>query len=105
MNYDVKACLNMVQAMKSVDHFRRHCVKEADVDSFLKNLIASRVLSAVINGIRYGLSNKELLGVVDEMKKSNLTSLPKGKKGIHKFLFNYFPSGYIAYYKLRKRGN
>lgn len=103
MNYDVKACTNMVQAMKSVDKFRQECVKEVDVDLFFKNLIASRVLSAVINGIRSGFSTKELLYVVNEMKKSKLTPLPKGKGGLHKFLYNYFPSGFIAYYKLKKR--
>lgn len=105
MNYDAKACINMLHAMKSLDEFRRKKVDEPSMDAFFQNLIASRLLSSFISGIRSGLSHTTLLGLLHEFKKSKLAPLPKGKKGMHKVLYNYLPSLYVSYYRLKKKKN
>lgn len=103
MNYDVRACRNLIQAMQSVDCFRKESVNEESMDVFFRNLISSRLLSAVILGVRGGLSHADLLEVVLEMKKCGLSPLPKGKGGFHKFLYTYLPSWFVTYYRLKKR--
>ena len=103
MNYDAKACHYLILAMRSVELFRQRHVKEPDLKVFFKNLIASRLLSVVVQGARCGLSQDALLAVVHEMKKNNLTALPKGKHLMHKLLYKYFPSGFVAYYRIKKR--
>lgn len=105
MNYDVKACHNLIQAMQSVDCFRKQYVKENVVDLFLRNLISARLLSAVVNGAKNGFSQAELLEVVQTIKKCGLSPLPKGKGGFHKFLYAYLPSCFVAYYRFKKKKN
>ena len=103
MNYDVKASCNLIRAMNSVEQFRTQVVKEEEMDLFFRNLIASRLLSAIVQGARTGFSQEEMMVVVREMKKSKLTPLPKGKNGVHKFLYNYLPSWFAAYYRIKKK--
>lgn len=103
MNYDVKACINLVCAMNSVECFRKQFVKEIEINMFFKNLIASRLLSAVVLGVKGNLSHKDLMKVIYEMKESKLSPLPKGKQGIHKLLYEYLPSWFVTYYRLKKR--
>lgn len=103
MNYDVKACHHLISAMKSVDRFRQQHVKEPTLNVYFQNLIASRLLSTVVHGVRCGLSHKELLGVVHELKKSKLAPLPQGKNAMHKVLYKYLPACYVAYYRMKKK--
>lgn len=103
MTYDVRACHYLVQAMKSVDVFRKQYVKEEYVNDFFKNLISSRLLAAIVNGARSGLPQSELMAVIREMKEIGFSPLPKGKKGIHAFLYKYIPSCFVAYYRMKKK--
>ena len=102
MNYDEKACNYLVQAMKSVDLFRKQNVKEEAMDMYFRDFIASRLLSAIVLGVKGGVSQASLMNIISEMKKSHLSPLPKGKKGFHKFLFRFLPSWYVAYYRFKK---
>ena len=103
MNYDVKASFHLIRAMQSVEKFRQQVVKETNLDLFFKNLIASRLLSTIVMGAQTGFTQEEMMRIVREMKKSHLAPLPKGKDGIHKFLYHYLPSWYVAYYRHKKK--
>ena len=103
MNYDARACYHLIQAMNSVEQFRQQQVKEEKLNKFFQNLIASRLLSVIVLGVRSGLSQAELVKIVKEMKKNKLAPLPNGKKGFHRFLYNYWVSGFVAYYRIKKK--
>ena len=103
MNYDARACYHLINAMNSVELFRKQQIKEEKLNKFFQNLIASRLLSVIVLGVRSGLSQAELVKIVREMKKNQLAPLPKGKKGLHRFLYNYWVSGFVAYYRIKKK--
>lgn len=102
-NYDVRACFFLIQAMESLDAFRKEHVTGESNNSFFRDLIAKRILVAFRNGIRQGMSNAQLKEMIKELKAKGLLPLPKGKQGMHSLLFWHAPSLYIAYYKRKTR--
>ncbi len=103
MNYDERACFYMLQAMESLDVFRRECVKSEEVSLFLKNLISRRLLTTLRTGIRWGVSASVQREMLKKMKEKGLTPLPKGKSIMHVFLYNHCPSLFIAYYRMKEK--
>jgi glycosyltransferase involved in cell wall biosynthesis len=103
MNYDERACFYMLQAMESLDAFRQECVKDKDLNLFLKNLIAKRLLTTFRRGIRWGMPASVQREMISGMKERGFAPLPKGKGFIRTFLYNHCPSLFIAYYRAKEK--
>lgn len=103
MNYDEHASLYMLQAMESLDDFRKKCVKDENLNLFFKNLIAKRLLTTFRRGVRLGIPASFQHEMIMQMKAKGLTPLSKDKGVIRVFLYNHFPSLFIAYYRSKEK--
>lgn len=101
MNYNNEACLSMIQAMESLNHFRQNEVKDSIVSIFIDNLIAKKLLMAFKRGIRCGASVSIQKRMIEQMKKRKIEPLPQGKRGFHAFLYRFLPALFIIYYRIK----
>lgn len=101
MNYNNEACLSMIQAMESLDCFRKECVKDKMADYFLQDWVAKRLLMAFKRGIRCGASRRIQEEMLEQMKNKGLMPLSRRKKGFHVFMYRYTPDLFITYYRIK----
>lgn len=106
MNYKTDACLFMVDAMDSLNSFRKKNIKERDINQFFREIIAQKLLSSFKRSIRFRASNEVLLQMMSEMRQRNLVFFVKKIKILHSLLYNYAPQLLIQFYRLKyKRYN
>lgn len=106
MTYDAKACFYMLDAMESLDAFRKKQVKPGEeLDLFFKNLTAKRLLTTFRRSIRWGMPAEVQREMILRMKKRGLTPISKEKGFIYAFLYHYFPSLFIAYYRTKEKSS
>lgn len=103
MNYYGQACFSMLQAMESLNAFRQKYIDDKDLDLFLKNLIAKRLLTAFRKGISFGAPKSVQREMIKKMKAKGLTPLSQEKRGIREIMYRYFPDMFIFYYRIKTR--
>lgn len=99
MNYQTDACFHMVSAMNSLNVFRKEFVKEPKINSFLKKIIAQKLLSSFKRGIRFNVSDAVLFDMIKRMDEKGLTLYLEKDKFIHYYFYINHPHLLINFYR------
>lgn len=99
MNYQTDACFYMVDAMSSLDLFRKEFVKDRKIDLFFKKVIAQKLLQSFKRSIRFNATDAVLFDMIKRMEKKNLAPYLKEEKFIHSFFYKNYPLLLINFYR------